>query len=440
MALNVLSLASLASLAYHVEGHGYLSLPTSRRLDEKRSSYTGITAFGGGQHITNCGKDGLSTPSSQDVVTDLQRGSIMKFDIAIDAHHAGHLEMRLCPFIIDGDDQDLSSCTLLQRATADEAGVNDCTAADDRDICASIDPSNPAWWYLAPKGPRGNTHSMWFHIPSNVNCPNDRCTVQFTWKTANSCNPHPEAYCNYYHNVVGPQNTWCDNWYCGSFCDHNSKAADNCEATMGDRLCCSEVFTNCAEIKLVGEGGSSPSHSSTTAAPGSSTAAPSTTASTAAPTTAAPSGGQGSCLRNTDCAANNWCADASYDAWCAAQTTCPSPQCTRGTGGQDVPASPEPESEPEPEPEPEQTEVPTSNPAMTCIATPGLNRGVTDAACAKCADGYQWWPCNDDSLCQCSGSALVQVDPQKLPIKRAIRSKRRGAFLAPDHAMVQVAQ
>merc|ERR1712151_74656 len=118
-----------------------------------------------------------------------------KFDITIDAHHAGHLEMRLCPFIIDGDDQDLSACTLLQRASAEEAGVSDCTANDERDICASIDPNNPAWWYLAPKGSQGQLHSMWFHIPSNVNCPDDRCTVQFTWKTANSCNPHPAAYC-----------------------------------------------------------------------------------------------------------------------------------------------------------------------------------------------------------------------------------------------------
>merc|ERR1711920_400625 len=244
---------------------------------------------------------------------------------------------------------DLSSCTLLQRATAEEAGVNDCTTNDDRDICASIDPNNPAWWYLAPKGPRGNVHSMWFHIPSNVNCPDDRCTVQFTWKTANSCNPHPAAYCNYYHNVVGPQNTWCNNYYCGGFCNHNSNSADNCDATMGNRLCCSEVFTNCAEVQLVGEG---------------------------------------ACLRNTDCATNPWCADASYDSWCAAQTNCPSPQCTRGTGGSDSPASPEPEPEPEPEP------VESDSSAMTCTATPGLNAGVTDTDCAKCADGYTWWPCN----------------------------------------------
>merc|ERR1711972_1064864 len=103
----------------------------------------GITAFGAGQHITNCGKEGLSTPSAQDVVTDVQRGSIQKFDVAIDAHHAGHLEMRLCSFIIEGDDQDVSSCTLLHRASAAEAGVTGCAHDDGRDICAPIDPNNP---------------------------------------------------------------------------------------------------------------------------------------------------------------------------------------------------------------------------------------------------------------------------------------------------------
>merc|ERR1711874_375040 len=109
------------------------------------------------------------------------------------------------------------------------------------------------------------------------------------------------------------QNTWCDNWYCGSFCDHNSNAADNCEATMGDRLCCSEVFTNCAEVQFVGEGESSPSPSPTTSAPAtdaSTTTTPSTPASTSTTTTAAPGSGEGACLRNTDCAANPWCADA----------------------------------------------------------------------------------------------------------------------------------
>merc|ERR1712014_509702 len=190
---------------------------------------------------------------------------------------------------------------------------------------------------------------------------------------------------------------------------------------MGDRLCCSEVFTNCAEVQLVGEGESSPSPSPTTSAPAtdaSTTIAPSTPATTSTTTTAAPGSGEGACVRNTDCAAN---------PWCAAQTNCPSPQCTRGTGGSDSPASPVPEPEPEPEP------VESDSSAMTCTATPGLNAGVTDTDCAKCADGYKWWPCNTDGLCQCSGSALFQVDPKVVPTRRATRSKRGGAFLAPDH-------
>merc|ERR1712157_587972 len=115
-------------------------------------------------------------------------------------------------------------------ASAAEAGVNDCAHDDGRDICAPVDPSNPGWWYLAPKGAQGQVHSMWFHVPSDVNCPSGRCSVQFTWKTANSCNPHPAAYCN-----------------------SNSNSADNCEATIGNRQCCSEVFSACAEVKLVGK-------------------------------------------------------------------------------------------------------------------------------------------------------------------------------------------
>ena len=63
MALSVLCLAIVTSLVQHAASHGYLTLPTSRRLNEKRSSYTGITAFGAVQHMTNCGKDCFSSPS-----------------------------------------------------------------------------------------------------------------------------------------------------------------------------------------------------------------------------------------------------------------------------------------------------------------------------------------------------------------------------------------
>merc|ERR1712060_459002 len=149
------------------------------------------------------------------------------------------------------------------------------------------------------------------------------------WKTANSCNPHPAAYCNYYHHVVGPQNTWCNNWYCGGFCVSNSNSADNCEATIGNRQCCSEVFSACAEVKLVGGSVPAPSTTTTTsAAHAPTTAAPGTTTPVVAPPPAPPA---------------------------------PTPTVT-----------PAPPPEPEPEPEPESGSV-----GVTCKATPGLNRGVS---------------------------------------------------------------
>merc|ERR1711988_1843262 len=178
----------------------------------------------------------------------------------------------------------------------------------------------------------------------DVYCPSGRCSVQFTWKTANSCNPHPAAYCNYYHHVVGPQNTWCNNWYCGGFCNSNSNSADNCEATIGNRQCCSEVFSACAEVKLVGESVPTPSTTSTTTAaytPTSAPPAPPAPTPTATPAPPAPPAViDGTCVLNPDCSANAWCSDEIYVNWCQlySASQCPKPQCTvKGTSG------PEPE-------------------------------------------------------------------------------------------------
>merc|ERR1712048_464659 len=229
-----------------------------------------------------------------------------------------------------------------------------------------IDPNNPGWWYLAPKGPRGNVHSMWFHIPSNVNCPNDRCTVQFTWKTANSCNPHPAAYCNYYRNVVGPQNTWCDNWYCGSFCTSGSSTADNCEATTGNRLCCSEVFTNCAEVKLVEEGGSA-THA--TPAP---TAAPTTSPSQIEPE--------------------------------------PEPE-----------PEPEAEAEPEPSPQPEPTQTPPEG--SSCIGEPCTDPTHCRSKWGSCGSSAAY--CNADSTWTANGCLSLIAHRHVVVETRTPRRHRR---------------
>jgi len=96
--------------------------------------------------------------------------------------------------------------------------------------------------------------------------------------------------------------------------------------------------------------------------------------------------------------------------------------------------SPMPVPEPEPEPEPEPATVPAPG-TMTCVATPGLNRGVRDADCAKCAQGYKWWPCNEAILCQCSGPQLAQVRQRSL--RQARRHKTIGAALVQDGARLE---
>merc|ERR1719213_1269034 len=39
-----------------------------------------------------------------------------------------------------------------------------------------------------------------------------------------------------------------------------------------------------------------------------------------------------------------------------------------------------------------------------CAAVPGNSQAATDEACAPCASGQTWWPCNLD-LCYCAGSS-----------------------------------
>jgi len=359
------------------------------------------------------------------VVTPLRRGGIVKFTIGVDAHHAGHLELRLCPFQIDGDDQDISGCALLNRASAAEAGVTDCGSADVRDICGTVDPMNPAWWYLPPKNGMDKNHNMWFHIPANVDCPNDQCTVQFTWKTANSCNPHPSSYCNYYHKVAGPQNGWCKNWYCGGKCNSGSGEPDNCEATMGDRQCCSEVFTNCAEVSLSGAlDGSAPRRPSPRPSP-----RPSKPAGARPSPARTPETKPAKPVADLDCSEckkkcseacnlNNgrnqcWGSPRYIECTCSdgSQHSIPGCKCDPSHSNcPDVgPAQPTPEPEPEHEPSP----TPPSNCKETeWKPNKDHEQAATDEQCKPC-DTQSWWPCNVDNLCikQCKGGSQPKPEP-----------------------------
>merc|ERR1711976_964803 len=93
------------------------------------------------------------------------------------------------------------------------------------------------------------------------------------------------------------------------------------------------------------------------------------------------------------------------------------------------PATPAPATTPEPEPEPE-----SGTDGLTCKATPGLNRGVSDSACARGETGYKWWPCNEAELCECTGTVLAQLKTKMEPKKQTVRKNnmRKPSFLAPS--------
>merc|ERR1719469_826506 len=95
---------------------------------------------------------------------------------------------------------------------------------------------------------------MYFKIPSTVVATTE-ATLQWYWKTGNSCTPGPNATgtCNYVQNQSQPN--WCAaQWPCvncathpgvdASYYDFSDPPAD------GTRKACSEVFTTCADVKL----------------------------------------------------------------------------------------------------------------------------------------------------------------------------------------------
>merc|ERR1712014_44313 len=338
---------------------------------------------------------------------------------------------------------------VLERASPAEAGFTDCKPNDKRPTCQPVDPRHKERFYVPPPNFDGsNTHRFHVKLPFGLKC--TACTLQWRWWSANSCIPAADYAC--FGSELAAKGYSSASWGLGNSCP-----GGGC-----DRCGCGEEFRNCADVKIVPSG---PTPPPTPAPPTPTPPAPAPAPATPVPpaTPAPPVSVGGSCVQNSDCVTNAWCNDPSYVEWCQLHSVsdCPTPHCVMS--GEVVPApslspsptpspatpaptseiepEPEPESEPEPEPETEHpvTEPPTQSPGVTCVATPGLNRGVSDADCSRCANGYKWWPCNEDILCRCSGSsnALIQFRETMERKKRVRTANRAGAFLAPDHAMLQ---
>lgn len=443
-----------------VDSHGYLNNPPARNVKAgPRNGY--CPHCGNGDGI--CG-DGNQWPASSDYlnyyagpVKTWTAGTVVEVEVKLTAHHKGHYEFSVCDQVLNGTMQNAQACLdkwILEHATPEEAGLTDCKINDKRPACLPVDPRHKERFYVPPPNFDGtNTHRFYLKLPVGLSCA--ACTLQWRWWSANSCIPAPDYAC--FGSELAAKGYSVAIWGLGNSC-----LGGGC-----DRCGCGEEFRNCADVKIVPSG---PTPPPTPAPPTPPTSAPTPAPPTpVAPSPTTPLGG--SCVQNPDCSTNAWCNDPTYVTWCPLHdvSQCPTPQCMLdGNSGTEPspmpsPVTPDPtlelEPEPEPEPESEPTEVPTpapttpatptpvptqdSTPALTprgvmCVATPALNRGVSDADCARCADGYKTWPCNEDILCQCSGSELVQFDANMEPKRRAARAEKVGIFLAPDHAMLQL--
>mmetsp|Transcript_36486 Transcript_36486/g.79868 ORF Transcript_36486/g.79868 Transcript_36486/m.79868 type:complete len:377 (+) Transcript_36486:121-1251(+) len=319
------ALVLLASAALGVDGHAYLAYPPMRGGVGGKSANSWCPQCGNGQGV--CGDGGQWGSGSNFISvtegyeTTLTAGSTVEFVIKLTAHHKGHFEFAICEERVGPSTVDPQSCfdsNKLHRAPP----LENCAVDDSRGDCQPLHEKYPERWYLPPGG---SEHKVRYLIPADLEC--GSCTLQWRWRTANSCVPSPDYGC-FFDQLRGLG--WNADSWCGSFC--GVCGAEFQECSNG------EEFRNCANVVVSGgspgeTASEMPATQTSTFLATTSKSTLLTTASTTAsqtstvPITTSPAG---TCLHNQDCATNPWCQAPGYDAWCLANgATCPSPHCRR---------------------------------------------------------------------------------------------------------------
>merc|ERR1712048_178723 len=270
-------------------------------------------------------------------------GEMFEVKIKITAHHKGHFTFRLCDQHITsnmvGDPETCLNEHILRRARPEEV-FDDCQPNDSRGDCQPVDEENPGYWYLPPKSSSGHQYySFHYWIPAGVSC--EKCTLQWAWKTANSCTPHPDAYKCHFQNMVRL------GWSAESWCSGVCTFAGSCPAVQSPPTPCGEEFANCADVTVVDEGAEGGNKSTGVATPSPPLATP---APTPVPSQSEPE---------------------------------PEPEPEPGL-------QPEPEPEPEPQPEPEPT--PRSCTGEPCVDASHCRSkwGYCGASSAHCNSESTW--------------------------------------------------
>lgn len=348
-----------------VDAHGYLRDPPARNVvDPAGNAHCPHCGNGGSKaHAGSVCGDGNQWPSDDYYVKQVQApqiqyhsGQVVKFDVSLNVNHMGHHEFFVCdrPVLSNVGAVECFQRWPLMRATPEELGLT-CEIDDEREDCQPVDPNFPGRWYHIPGM---SEHKISYRIPDELSC--SECTLLWFWPTANSRAYDEVSYSCYQQRLT--KLGWNRFNFCGWACadslcpdpDSYMPSATALKSPDPEAGLAVEEFRNCADIAIIARPGDDDSGTSSSTTPEAEVST--TTTTTAAPET-------------------------------TVQTTTAAPETTVApTGGK------------------------------KCKATPGLNRGVSDSDCKSCEGDYQWWPCNEEILCECTGSSSEDSHEPETPV------------------------
>jgi hypothetical protein len=243
--------ALLTNLPSFVDAHGLMSEPASRNQVAATIGTWGgeagvppkeTTPQGLNSNTNVCGKQGgtdydlwldaAGSPMQWQSQTTYSKGQDIEVDVKMTAHHYGHFTLKACP--------------MGRESTQECFDVNPLTFVEDTKYGMPKDDLNPERAMLWGDGVN---LSYKFKLPDTIT--GDEVLLQWVYWTANNCNY--DGYEQYFAANETPTSNK-GNW---------NPAVGNCgpieEIPMirvGTVI--AEIFVNCAEVSVAGDGGNSP--------------------------------------------------------------------------------------------------------------------------------------------------------------------------------------
>jgi hypothetical protein len=281
-------------------GHAYLAYPESRNLvahleegfncahclqsggpDAVKAKANGIwpTRLAPGshglcgnpwQHEEEANFENQRFMQPTEVKATLTTGGFVDILVAVNAHHRGHFEFRICNQVLSPENfaSEAEGQACLDQFVLERADLpNDCTVNDERDNCVPLDPKHPERWYLPPaKGDVQKAGEDWsdemvdtsrlpaatelrsirYKVPAGLSC--QRCTMQWYWSSANTC-LYDADYLSYFRDLH--QKGWSE---VETWAPHVLQSWATADNTVCSSTRFGEEFWNCADISVVASG------------------------------------------------------------------------------------------------------------------------------------------------------------------------------------------